>query len=377
MKLLRLAEKAVRKLHLGGAAVTLLSPFCGHGSRTMTPEEAERVLQTVRPRRPVTCLLSAPRAWAAPRADVSVIIPTWNNGPYIADCVRSALSQETGHSFELIVIDDGSTDDTADRLSAFAGDGRVRIVHQPNKGVSAARNLGLEMVEGRYLYFLDGDDLLLPGMLEKLLSVAEAHGAAIVEGGYSLCGSDGAVRQSIPHREGRLGGWQDFSGFVCGKLLERSLFREVCFPACGYEDSIMSQILAPAVFEKGGAAWGIREPVFCYRFNPGGITQTLTSTPKAVDHLYITEALMRDRAALGLECTQSYYEHLLDMLRLGQTRAAGLPEEQQLALFTAFRALLLRAFPDSHTTLPRQERLEKAMKRNSFGQYRLICALTE
>ena len=255
------------------------------------------------------------------------------------------------------MVNDGSTDDTLHRLSVYAGNERVRILTQENQGVSSARNRGLDAVRGKYVYFLDGDDLLMPGMLDTLVSSARQHDAVLVEGGYQLITREGAPGRVISHSSGRIGDRLGFSGFVCGKLFDRCLFSRVSFPDCSYEDSIMTQILVPMILQGGMTAWGLEEPVFCYRFNPSGITQSITSTPKAVDNLYITEALLRDREVLGLKLTQGYYENLLDMMVLGWIRAEGLPEEDRRALFVLFRRLLMREFPEYGTTLTRQKKL--------------------
>ncbi|MHB1305954.1 MAG: glycosyltransferase family 2 protein [Limisphaerales bacterium] len=94
---------------------------------------------------------------------VSVIIPTYNRALCIGDSIRSVLAQ-TYQGYELIVVDDGSTDTTADVLAGFAGE--IRIIRQANAGVSAARNAGIEIANGKWLAFLDSDDVWLPSKLE-------------------------------------------------------------------------------------------------------------------------------------------------------------------------------------------------------------------
>src|SRR5918995_1597995 len=93
---------------------------------------------------------------------VSVIIPTHNRWPMIAEAVQSVLAQ-TFNAFELIVVDDGSTDGTARLLSSC--DSRLKIVSQPHAGVAAARNAGVAISLGKYIAFLDSDDLWSPAKL--------------------------------------------------------------------------------------------------------------------------------------------------------------------------------------------------------------------
>lgn len=89
---------------------------------------------------------------------VSVIIPTFNRWPLVGAAIESVLAQSYA-DFELIVVDDGSTDDTSKQLSQFGS--RLRLLTQPNRGVSAARNFAVRHARGSYLAFLDSDDLWL------------------------------------------------------------------------------------------------------------------------------------------------------------------------------------------------------------------------
>jgi glycosyltransferase involved in cell wall biosynthesis len=93
---------------------------------------------------------------------VSVVIPTHNRWPMIAEAVQSVLTQTFG-DFELIVVDDGSIDNTARLLSSC--DSRLQVLSQPHTGVAAARNAGVARSRGKYIAFLDSDDLWSPAKL--------------------------------------------------------------------------------------------------------------------------------------------------------------------------------------------------------------------
>ncbi|MBE9178913.1 glycosyltransferase family 2 protein [Oculatella sp. LEGE 06141] len=98
-------------------------------------------------------------------ANVSVVIPVYNAEKYIAATVQSVLNQ-TYTDFELLIVDDGAIDRSIELCQQFA-DPRIKIIHQPNRGVSAARNAGIREAKGRYIAFLDGDDLWTADKLEK------------------------------------------------------------------------------------------------------------------------------------------------------------------------------------------------------------------
>lgn len=106
---------------------------------------------------------------------VSVIMPTYNRSRCIGDSVASILAQDWP-DFELLVVDDGSTDDTASVVASL-GDARLRYLATPHRGVAAARNTGIESSRGEYLAFCDSDDRLLPDALGFLLGELRADPA--------------------------------------------------------------------------------------------------------------------------------------------------------------------------------------------------------
>jgi len=103
---------------------------------------------------------------------ISVIIPTHNRAWVLKEAVESVLNQTT-RDFELIVVDDGSTDETQDLLKQF-GD-KIKVIHQENRGVSAARNVGITASSGDWIAFLDSDDFWKPTKLEKQMKWLKAH----------------------------------------------------------------------------------------------------------------------------------------------------------------------------------------------------------
>lgn len=100
---------------------------------------------------------------------LSIIVPVYNTEAYLPSCIESILSQSFT-DFEIILVDDGSTDGSRSVCERFAHkDSRVRFFHQENKGVSTARNLGIENAKGTWICFVDSDDELLSGGLSELV----------------------------------------------------------------------------------------------------------------------------------------------------------------------------------------------------------------
>ncbi|NIP38549.1 MAG: glycosyltransferase [Candidatus Dadabacteria bacterium] len=96
----------------------------------------------------------------------TVIIPTFNREDFISSAVDSVLGQ-TFYNFELLIVDDGSTDNTAQMLNEYS-DNRIRYFYQENRGISSARNKGIEESKGKYIAFLDSDDRWIPEKLERV-----------------------------------------------------------------------------------------------------------------------------------------------------------------------------------------------------------------
>lgn len=129
---------------------------------------------------------------------VTVFIPAYNAGQYIKETVESVLRQTYGH-FELLIVNDGSTDETVQIIEGFQ-DPRIRLCHNDrNRGLSYTRNRGLELATGEYIAFLDADDLALPHRLQTQVAFLEAHPQYNLVGSWFHTMTDGAVKRQRYH----------------------------------------------------------------------------------------------------------------------------------------------------------------------------------
>lgn len=133
---------------------------------------------------------------------ISVIIPVYNVEKYLDQCVASVVAQ-TYTDFELLLIDDGSTDGSAQLCDQWQErDARIRVVHQPNQGVSAARNRGLDLAQGEWVAFIDSDDWVDSDYLTLMANAMAATHADLAVGGLTQHHANGCNVDYIPNEQG-------------------------------------------------------------------------------------------------------------------------------------------------------------------------------
>lgn len=229
---------------------------------------------------------------------VSVIVPVYNAEKTIARCLESILAQ-TVPDLEVVVVDDGSPDGSAAIAASFAEeDERIRVLHQPNAGLGAARNTGVQAAQGAYLSFVDSDDFIEPHMLEAMLTAAEATGARVVnaETFVDVFNESGSLTNSsvlsLPLEGSTATGFEAFRVFsvlvppvlnsVCFKLIHRSFFQEsaVTFPEAHRFAEDMP--VTARVFLESPVVTLIHEPLYHYVRSSSVITSSF-SLKKALD----------------------------------------------------------------------------------------------
>ena len=169
---------------------------------------------------------------------ISIIIPVFNTEQYLSRCVDSLLSQSFT-DYELLLIDDGSTDACGVLCDAYAGkDSRVRVFHKENGGVSSARNLGLDNARGEWVYFMDSDDELVPDGLQVLVDCISNEVDSVMGGIIEIRenGEESAVegratlsllkKRAILSLYSGYGSVYNYCGNMCIWLLRRSVISE-------------------------------------------------------------------------------------------------------------------------------------------------------
>ncbi len=207
---------------------------------------------------------------------VSVVIPTYNRASTVARAISSVLSQSY-KEFEVIVVDDASTDNTREVVSSF-GDERVKYLrHVTNEGGGAARNTGIRASKGEYIAFQDSDDEWLPGKLEKQMKAFEEAPASLGVVYTGFWRISGGSREYIPS-----GHIRRKEGAVHSELLKRNfvttpaaVVRKECFQEAGYFDEALPRFQDWELFIRISESYDfmcIDEPLLVSYMIPGCIT---------------------------------------------------------------------------------------------------------
>lgn len=214
---------------------------------------------------------------------ISIIIPVYQVEKYIRKCLDSVLCQ-TYADLEIILVDDGSKDACPGICDAYAKiDSRIRVIHQENAGLSAARNSGIEIAGGEYIGFIDSDDYIEPTMYEKLYAAAESTGADIVICGFQRENEAGKTLQ-VENIKPCSGTGIDFirqdgikKNYAWNKLFRRELFESIRFPVGKtYEDVYIMQ----DIFAQADNVTSIADIAYHYLIRNGSITYINTSPQK-------------------------------------------------------------------------------------------------
>jgi len=216
---------------------------------------------------------------------VSVIIPVYNVAPYIDECIQSVINQTYGN-LEIIIIDDGSTDGSEKICDDFDGtDSRIRVFHQNNKGLGAARNKGLDSSSGEIISFLDSDDSFHPEMIEKLLGYMLENESDIAVCGFFSCEENGRMNDENSSKrftpsECCLSSEEalkkliqyDINFSVWNKLYKRTLFETIRFPEGRYYEDVCT---TPYLIENAEKVTVISDNLVYYRIRKSSISNNI------------------------------------------------------------------------------------------------------
>lgn len=219
---------------------------------------------------------------------LSIVVAAYNIEGYIEEALESLLSQPHIDAMKIIVVDDGSRDETYAAARAIVERDRgvhIELIQQENQGLSAARNTGLAAVRTPYVGFLDGDDIYLKGFTEALMPVLAERKWDVVEYNIKIIDDDGRELDRINLVDDASGGGrpmdraalltfaEDYHTFAWARVYRTDLFDAAPFPVGRhYEDAA----IVPSTYLRADSLYRIPKPLIGYRRRYGSITQRFT-----------------------------------------------------------------------------------------------------
>lgn len=308
--------------------------------------------------------------------DLHIIIPVYNVEKYILQCLDSILSQKTRYSYYITIINDGSTDNSRKLLCKYELIPNIEIIDQKNIGLSGARNRGLQVIKGKYVTFVDSDDLLHEDAINNMIDAAVKYNADIVQGGYNMISEKNEFLRSCTDKFIISETNDNFlKGFPWGKIYKADLFKNIHFPEqYWFEDTICAFLLFPLSKIK----IRIEDIVYNYRVNKRGITFTSIGKPKILDTLYITNSLLKDTSNFEYSNSNEFYTKIYQQIKINQNRISTIPKKDiQIATFI-IHCFFIEHYFTSQTLLSEEYRykeIENAIKTHNYKLYILATRL--
>jgi glycosyltransferase involved in cell wall biosynthesis len=219
---------------------------------------------------------------------VSAVIPVFNGDAYVAEAIKSVLAQ-TQSPVECIVVDDGSTDSTAEVVTGFGG--AVKYVRQSRHGVSVARNRGAEIAQGQLVAFLDHDDTWLPAKLERQVSALAEQDATMALCAMEVINSSGTVlgTKRLVARDDLATGMLTFDGTQTVSCSSTGIVHRERFLAMGGFDPELSTSadwdLLLRTLLSGSIAY-LDEPLVRYRVHPSNMSRNISRMERDMRHAF-------------------------------------------------------------------------------------------
>ena len=209
--------------------------------------------------------------------DVSIIIPVYNNDKYLNECIDTLLNQDTKYKYEIIAINDGSTDNSLKILKSYKD--KIIVIDKENTGPGDTRNVGIKRAKGKYIMFADSDDYVTPNFVDKMVSTLINEDADVV-----ICDFYRVVGDKIFHQhKGKAGTY--YKGAINEVLLMEShsvnkIFKREYFDGELYPKGMFFEDVAfiPKLLLKANKIVKIDDPLYYYRYNEKGTTNVINFT---------------------------------------------------------------------------------------------------
>lgn len=313
--------------------------------------------------------------------DLSIVIPVYNYADIIEKNIDAILNQKTKYNYQVIIVDDGSTDGAADIIRQYQDNPKVKLVFQQNAGIGAARNTGINAADGRYLMFIDCDDIVHEEIVEVLMNKAYSEDYDMVMCAHNLSKErNGKVYQVVPniYPSYNLMGYKNgdeimnLAGLPWGKVYKRELWNNVrFFPGYWYEDTIIQFL----IFTKCNSYAYIPKVEYEYKWYEKNFShvQGDSSRIKTIDCYWILIEILNHYEEIGLSHNDALYTLVLRHISAYYYNSIkGLDDSLVEALFVLAREIYKEYKPQHKVKLPFMLRqVEKAFENKDIELWKI------
>ncbi|MCM1531589.1 MAG: glycosyltransferase family 2 protein [Bacteroides sp.] len=342
--------------------------------KPQTVEQAREILSAVCPDKHSSAICE--NKILPPEADLMIIMPVYKVERYLEKAIRSVLEQETRYSFRLVIVNDGSPDNSSAIIKRYEGDSRVKVIDKENGGVASARNLALSEISARYITFVDSDDALPQGAIEALMERTVSCNADISTGNFVWVYKNGRRKYSQIHQRDCHNNPIPLPTFAWGKVFKAELFERMHFPDYWYEDTFYMFLIYPLADSMAT----VSDFTYEYLVNPNGYSHVDWKAKRRVEAVYLVEQVLKDAETVRggviyseLQKKRYVYERFLSNLRVVFSRTLFLGEEVRRAVFTVNLHLFKTYFADMTTDNVYLKHFEQSLRNKDYKAYLLAC----
>ena len=313
--------------------------------------------------------------------DLSIVVPVYNYVEIIKANIDAILNQKTRYNCELIIVDDGSTDGAGEVINQYENNSKVKLIYQKNAGIGAARNTGINNAIGKYIMFVDCDDIVHDDIVETLLNKAYSNDYDMVMCAHDLSKEkNGQIFDIIPniYPKYNLMGYKNgdkimnLAGLPWCKVYKRELWNNVrFFPGYWYEDTIIQFL----IFTQCKNYTYIPKIEYEYKWYEKNFShvQGNSANIKTIDSYWILVEILEQYKKSNLPINEQLYTLLLRHISTYYFGSInGLSEDIIDALFVLAKELFIEYKPNHKVKLPYMLRqVEKAFDNNDIELWKL------
>lgn len=316
------------------------------------------------------------------KIELSLIIPVYNNEKYIEHCLSSVLGQSTKYTYEVICIDDGSTDSSLVLLKKWQRKypNRLKVYSQSNQGISKTRNRGLLLAQGQYVGFIDNDDSVSTDYVETLLDVAFKDNVDVVQTAYENVSSDGHSLGIVSHGDHIIESTnanellEYTQGWIWGGILKKDIFERIRFPEDFWYEDMITRLVIIRSCQRIAT---IGRPMYFYLIHDSNASKTVwkKTSIKVVDELWLAILLSKySDEVLNLPKNRVFYEILLEEFAfMLWARTHQLPTKIRKAIFSLASSYLKSLSYKGIVKNKFYKRINTSLLNGNFLSWNLQC----